>query len=76
MAKSKAREAFEREIEADAPAFHARPSDLGGVLRCRSTIGGALGDEQFEVGDLIDVPSEKYDEWLAAGHIEPHRGDS
>ena len=46
------------------------------VLRCRSTIGGAHGDTHFEAGDTIDVPAHKYDEWLAAGLIEPVTGKS
>ena len=42
---------------------------------CRSLIGGALGDQHFEPGDLIRVPAGKYDEWLAAGLIAPDGGD-
>lgn len=36
----------------------------------RSLIGGAIGDEPFEPGDLIPVPPDKEAEWLAAGVIE------
>lgn len=40
-------------------------------MKYRSTIGGAIGDEGFEPGDLIEVPQAKEQEWLAAGLIEP-----
>lgn len=40
------------------------------MAKYRSTISGAHGDVGFEVGDLIDVPDNKRDEWLAAGLIE------
>lgn len=36
----------------------------------RSLIGGALGEEGFEVGDLIPVPPEKEQLWLSLGLIE------
>ena len=41
-----------------------------GLAKYRSLISGAHGDVGFEVGDLIDVPDNKRDEWLAAGLIE------
>ena len=41
------------------------------ALRCRSLIGGAHRDHQFEAGDTVTVPADKYDEWLAAGCIAP-----
>ena len=40
-------------------------------MKYRSLIGGAFGDAGFEVGDLIDVPDNKVDEWLDAGLIVP-----
>ena len=40
-------------------------------MRYRSLIGGAIGDIGFDAGDLIDVPDDRVDVWLAAGLIEP-----
>jgi hypothetical protein len=42
----------------------------GRELKYKSLISGAHGNVGFEVGDLIDVPDNKCDEWLAAGLIE------
>lgn len=41
------------------------------MAKYKSLISGAHGDVGFEVGDLIDVPDNKVDEWLTAGLIEP-----
>ncbi len=45
-------------------------------MRYRSLVGGAIGDIGFEAGDLIDVPDDKVDVWLAGGLIEPDPGVS
>lgn len=59
----------EAERATERPMRRAEPRE------CRSLIGGALGDQHFEPGDLIRVPAGKYDEWLAAGLIAPDGGD-
>lgn len=40
------------------------------MAKYRSLIGGAIGDVGFRAGDLIEVPDNKVDEWVAAGLIE------
>jgi hypothetical protein len=40
------------------------------MAKYKSLIGGAIGDVGFEPGDLIDVPDNKVEVWLAAGLIE------
>lgn len=43
------------------------------MAKYKSLVGGAIGDAGFEPGDLIDVPDNKVDDWLAAGLIEAPR---